>query len=377
MKAPQRFHSLDALRGIAAFSVVLFHWRFWVPHAEGRPLPVFSAQSLPFGHLMALFYASGDAAVGLFFCLSGFIFYWLYASPIRQRQVTAREFAVGRFSRLYPLHVAALLAISVAQFGYGAVTNGHSFGFDANDPLELLKHLLVFPLAIGHRENSFNAVDWTLAIEAWMYVVFFVLARFVPFRALATLAMLVGAFLLPPHFADIRYGLTAFFMGGLMFLIFERVESALLDRALRILLAVSWIASLALGSGWIDIWRTNLVWLRGGYAIYVLFPATVLYLARREARRSTSLHRLAWFGDMSYSSYMLHLPLMVLCAFALRLANLGLTTMLSPIALIGFFAVLGSLSMASLRFFERPVQQWIRMRFSARRPDDLSFGPAI
>lgn len=46
----------------------------------------------------------------------GFVFFWLYAHPIRQRSVSTRRFFWLRLSRLYPLHLATLLVAERAIF---------------------------------------------------------------------------------------------------------------------------------------------------------------------------------------------------------------------------------------------------------------------
>lgn len=99
----QRFRSLDALRGVAALSVVLWHWKhfFFVGYA----LPVdFDEAAQPLYSLLRVFYDFGWLAVDLFFLLSGFIFFRLYSQRIENRDISAARFSAHRFSRLYPLH---------------------------------------------------------------------------------------------------------------------------------------------------------------------------------------------------------------------------------------------------------------------------------
>src|SRR6185295_10029974 len=93
-----RAYLLDALRGLAALSVVLFHWKqfLWVGTTPGHV----DYHALPGSTLLWFFYTRGGQAVDLFFVLSGFVFYWLYSQAIAQRRVGAREFAILRFSRL-------------------------------------------------------------------------------------------------------------------------------------------------------------------------------------------------------------------------------------------------------------------------------------
>ena len=69
---PRHFYFLDALRGLAALSVVFFHW----PHFFywGNDPSEFQLERLPFVSICRPLFLNGDRAVELFFCLSGFIF---------------------------------------------------------------------------------------------------------------------------------------------------------------------------------------------------------------------------------------------------------------------------------------------------------------
>ena len=97
-----RIIELDALRGLAAMSVVLFHFTTRYEELFGRanPLP------LNFGW--------GDFGVDLFFMLSGFVILMTL-----ERTSHSLKFAWGRFTRLYPAYWAAVALTfgAVAVFG--------------------------------------------------------------------------------------------------------------------------------------------------------------------------------------------------------------------------------------------------------------------
>lgn len=94
---------------------------------------------LPLGRVSMLFTHYGYLAVDLFFCLSGFIFAHLYGAAIETGRVRAREFAVLRFSRLYPLHFVTLLIICVEQAIY---TQRYGVGVgQSNDVFHFLTQL--------------------------------------------------------------------------------------------------------------------------------------------------------------------------------------------------------------------------------------------
>ncbi|MEG3089492.1 acyltransferase family protein [Sphingomonas sp. PB4P5] len=83
----QRYHTLDAIRGVAAFCVVMLHGSGW------------------FGPLKA---SGGYLAVDLFFALSGFIIADVY-EPRFAAGLTARAFIWQRAVRFWPLYMLGTL----------------------------------------------------------------------------------------------------------------------------------------------------------------------------------------------------------------------------------------------------------------------------
>ncbi len=94
-------HGLDALRGIAALLVVLFHFDRWA-------LP-----NLHLGPFDALI-ANGYIWVDFFFILSGFVMTHVYRSGFVNGKLGAagyREFLGARLARIYPLHFMTLMIL--------------------------------------------------------------------------------------------------------------------------------------------------------------------------------------------------------------------------------------------------------------------------
>ncbi|GMM93087.1 acyltransferase family protein [Qipengyuania sp. MTN3-11] len=117
-RTPQRFHSVDALRGIAAIAVMLYH------AGPASPLP------MPGGYL----------AVDLFFALSGFVIAANYAGRL-DHGMGFREFMWLRVARLWPmLALGALLGI-VLHAGHAGMLfllpqpKSATMLFPANPPL--------------------------------------------------------------------------------------------------------------------------------------------------------------------------------------------------------------------------------------------------
>src|SRR5437868_4606230 len=113
----KRLTSLDALRGIAALAVVVWHWQHFFAIGGGWQRG-WTRDMQPFFAVLKPLYLQGWAAVDLFFVLSGFVFFWLYGDTVRTREIGTGRFAWLRASRLYPLHLAMLLAVAVMQFWF-------------------------------------------------------------------------------------------------------------------------------------------------------------------------------------------------------------------------------------------------------------------
>jgi len=126
----ERWSLLDALRGLAALTVVFWHWgHFWF---EGAPVDGFSRTMFPLYALLAPLYDYGWIAVDMFFVLSGFIFFWKYEAAIGRRSIGPWRFALLRIARLYPLQLLTLILVAGLQAVYRAQF-GHAFVYANND----------------------------------------------------------------------------------------------------------------------------------------------------------------------------------------------------------------------------------------------------
>ena len=99
-----RISSLDALRGIAALAVVLYHYTFRYNALYGHNFSLEPLSVLKYGHL----------GVQLFFIISGFVIYL----SIENTQ-SIKKFASNRFARLYPAYWCAVFVtfFTVMIFG--------------------------------------------------------------------------------------------------------------------------------------------------------------------------------------------------------------------------------------------------------------------
>jgi peptidoglycan/LPS O-acetylase OafA/YrhL len=173
-----RVSSIDALRGLAALSVVIYHARniFWVGLAETYRhyglRPDFSAL---LGYLSAPF-SYGGLGVTLFFVLSGYCIHRRGAGQLAMNpraELNLKAFVVRRFWRIYPTYAAALLITAAIDL---YLTTKIGFRIPGQDD-----SLWAFGVSLLTLQGYFapffgtNGVFWTLAMEVHLYLAYPVL----------------------------------------------------------------------------------------------------------------------------------------------------------------------------------------------------------
>jgi len=149
--ASVRLDQVDALRGLAALAVVLFHY---TTQHQKLFAPVTNASfSVPWGHL----------GVNLFFIISGFV---IFMTLDRCRQ--PMDFVVSRFSRLFPSYWLSIgLTFAVVS----------TFGLPGKE-VSLWQALAnVFMLHGFAHVPHVDGVYWTLEVEMLFYIAMFTLYR--------------------------------------------------------------------------------------------------------------------------------------------------------------------------------------------------------
>lgn len=359
-KAHDRIFTLDVLRGLAALSVVFWHWQHFF-YVDDHPLN-FHAPQQPLFETLSIFYKHGSLAVELFFCISGFVFFWLFSNKITDRKIPAPRFFWDRFSRLYPLHIVTLAIVAGLQFLY---TQEHAeyFVYQVNDAYHALLNVLLIP-AWGFESGwSYNAPIWSVSVEVLLYGTFFLLCLTKNLRYFLLPCLVAIGFVAYPLNYKLGSGLFTFFCGGMAFLLLERLRATLsetLTCCITLILAlVSWVI--------IVTQEANMYLIMG-----VAFPASVMFLASLSFMNPDLMKPYAAIGDLSYSSYLLHFPLQIVFAIVVDRLGYGREIFYSPWMLGLFMAVLIPLSFASHRLFEVPVQRALRSsfrRWKGRKPD--------
>jgi len=146
-----RYKDLDALRGIAALMIVLYHF------ATVRPNPIH-----------AFYWA--DTGVDMFFIISGFV---IFMSINKVRNV--KDFAISRFSRLFPSYWFCLTITAIIQ----VIALKLNFVHNTSTQISWLKY--ISNLTMFQRYFGYTNIDgpyWTLIIEMLFYVGIAILFKF-------------------------------------------------------------------------------------------------------------------------------------------------------------------------------------------------------
>ena len=381
---PRHLHTLDAVRGLAALAVVFWHW----VHFFLQDTPHFQRELQPLYSVFAPLYTQGWRAVDLFFCLSGFIFYWRYSGMVAERTISSRNFFVMRFARLYPLHALTLVAVAVGQQIMMA-QRGSYFVYPYNDFYHFALQTL-FAANWGLQKGwSFNAPVWSVAYELGLYAVFFVVC-FYNFRRWWHLALMssLGCGLTFSSYPTLhQFGVctVSFFMGGLAFHGARfLVRCSVSTGALTILSGLTiliWILTpstpwesvvSAHANGRLRFGVSQLaspllkLWYNHSFSL-IVFPMTIMVVALWEVRWRSVASWAGVLGRISYSSYLLHFPLQLVFAGVAARLGFSYAFFYTPVALWLFFGTLIPLSLLTYHFFELPCQRAIR-KWLVRRP---------
>lgn len=350
--------TLTGLRAYAAVWVMLLHLQFGIGlrgHVELGPIV---------NH--------GFWAVDVFFVLSGFILSLLYAPRLDSGPPgTYRKYLAARFARIYPLHALALLALAayyLPRLWLNGTTLPPGFG---------LGHLALNVSLLhgwGFAERlSWNFPSWSIGSEWFAYLLLPALTvglRRLPALAVIALALLGWTLVIVlvhgqgellggqnVHWALPRIAVE-FSMGyGLYRLFRERPPQG----AVADVLALGGLVALLA------------ICLMPSAAEWLVLPAVsaMVYGLARPGRLGSQLfgsRAAVFWGERSYSIYMLHAVVQIYCNLALL--HLGMRTLDAGAAWALFFAQIGVVLLASHLAYVRvelPMRDWLRRKLGGKR----------
>lgn len=363
--------ALDAVRGLAAFTIVLYHVS-WTN-------PIYDFHFVRNAYLM----------VDVFFVLSGFVIFYSYSGKL-DTPARIRQFVWLRFWRLYPVHLTFLFVMlgiectkawAASRYGqslhHAAFSTSNFYSFVTN-------LLLVQGLHTSHR-LTYNGPSWSISVEFYTYlvltaVVFLVRARWaiVAVSAMICAASVVFLLHLGPNALTHTFDfgifrcLTGFFLGVITYVVYDRLhDSASIRDNSR------WIGAAAISvlAGIVAILALK---HHEGYQDLFIYPATALLilllaLCRSEGAAGFLQSRpLQWLGAISYSLYMAQAAVLWVAKSALYVLThahgasngYGLVLLVGPV--LGGLALLVSVILVlvvgylTYTWIEMPMRAWSR-----------------
>ncbi|MDJ1466476.1 acyltransferase family protein [Xanthocytophaga flava] len=317
-----RYPELDALRGIAAIFVAVYHFTLGQTH----PLLQFRV---------------GATGVELFFIISGFVIFMSI-----NHVATAREFIIRRFTRLYPTYwtcvTITFIVTVLAQLSYKAIDLSLWKTYALN--LTMLQHYSW----VDNLDGSY----WTLIIELLFYLVIvllFILKQLKHIEVWGGISVFVVGiynFFVPTShqgafrseridFPLVNY-LPLFFMGILFFTIIHEKK----DYVRRyILIGLCWLVQFSLfyQSVRYDLFKTQ--WLYGlvllGYVgVFTLFVTGKLKWIVNPVT--------LFFGKISYAFYLIHQFIGVYVLMPKIIAYFGISLSLASLIAFSSMVLLAS-----------------------------------
>ncbi|WP_051236118.1 acyltransferase family protein [Ottowia thiooxydans] len=349
---------MDFLRGIAALAVLVWHYQhFFYPQA-GTHLEDRSVQ--PFYSTLRWLYDYGGHGVQFFWILSGFVFFHAYKG---REQLSLRDFAVNRFSRLYPLHLATLLLVAVLQF-----VSAKLLGYFQIYPINDLYHFVLNLFMVSHwglqKGWAFNAPIWSVSVEIVIYGLFFVYMKSLGIHLRSAVAWFVFTWVVVQGVSPAN----VFSQCALLFILGGVVHE--LHASLSRRLSTWWCAVLSLA-----------VCVFAGYGLYLsgtwserwvyfgLFPGLIWLCTSLECLGISAGRAGRAVGNLSYASYLLHVPIQIAAMTAMDAAHLDrLAIVRTPSFLAAFLVTVCLCSYWVFRYVELPLKEVIRQRLWLR-PD--------
>jgi peptidoglycan/LPS O-acetylase OafA/YrhL len=355
----QRFLLIDILRGFAALAVLVWHYQHFYLTSLTLPTTLVSRKIQPFYVFLMPFYEYGLWAVDLFWVISGFVFFAVY--HVENHTIDGFRFFVRRFSRLYPLHFATLILVGLLQIWSEALF-GETQIYGNNNLYHFVLNIFLASNWGFEKGFSFNAPIWSVSIEEVVYVGFFLYCRFLRLNLRNTILMFVfssAGFAVTRH--QIFFCGMVFFVGGIIFLAWRMLQKY--PQWVSVTLGLAGFASSVLLCSF--VFRFSAPSLR--LLLATGFPSLVFLCAALEGVIPKNiLSRFVWIGDITYSTYLLHIPVQIAVLIFLKLNNISLNIANSGYFFMSFFAAVVILSIMSYHWVERPAQSFLRKKLTGK-----------
>lgn len=304
-----RLPELDALRGLAALSVIYYHYTYIF-----RP-------KLNYNFSPRLDFSFGHFGVELFFMISGFVILMSL-----KRIKTVKEFIYKRFLRLYPTYWFCL-SVTLLMVSFQNVCD---FSFTVRD--KFLNYLMFQGV---FKATNIDGSYWTLFPELCFYALIIILWKFKMLERLMSVSIvwlcLMPLALIRPT-AILKFGM--FFLMGMMF---YKLKQNFKSRYPHIIIIFSLIAVLLLHEDF------------KVFAVSIFF-VSIFYLLIFGKLKILNKPTLVFFGKISYPLYLIHqtVGLIIISYFVKN----GVNHYLAILFTIGIVIVIAWII---YEYFEKPI----------------------
>lgn len=315
----------------------------------------YNLEKQPFFNFLEIFYRIEGSGVVIFWCLSGYIFYYNYSKIIAQNKINIKSFLYLRFSRLYPLHFLTLIFIAIAQIYYVKINNIY-FVYQTND----LKHFflqLFMASNWGFEDNySFNGPIWSVSIEIIVYFFFFIFIRIFNNSLLMPILIILFCTLIKilTNTTYLLWDCLIFFFAGGFAYFFSEITKKYTKK-----LNVYYFFFILIAPYLCFFFKLyNLKYFY--FLFFVIYvPILLIFLSNLSINTPIISKFLTVLGNTTYSIYLLHFPIQIgiINVFIFLKINLPLYSSVFFFFYI-FFTVITSLFM--YKYFEFPLMNLLR-----------------
>ena len=340
-----KMHTLDAMRGVAAFVVAAFHAGQLNNDSQSPYL-----------------------AVDFFFVLSGFVIAHAYDARLAAG-MTAKEFIGRRLLRLYPLFALGLaLGLIVALIEVASGLAREPVGLLA---VQFICGLLFLPypsVEPGALIVPLNGPYWSLILEMQINVIFAVAFAWLSLRVVGTVAAACGLALVGISYTlgTLETGfLLSDYFGGVARVGFSFSAGILLSRLRHgiALPKIHWLILLVITAALLTVPKpVEVRWLYDSVCVIVLFPLLILSGTRSEPTSPRILRMFLLAGSASYALYAIHTPILHF-GHVLGEMNPDLSYRL---LMLPFLAFACGAAIAADLLYDRPVRRMIAARLPKR-----------
>jgi peptidoglycan/LPS O-acetylase OafA/YrhL len=347
---------LECIRFLSALSILVWHYQHF-SYFGGEPID-FSQSTQPLYFILKPMYQYGYVGVQIFWCISGYIFFWKYGESIATGSTSGWDFFVFRLSRLYPLHFATLLAVALLQYAY-LRRSGVYFVYQNNSLQEFFIQIFMANSWIGG-PVGFNGPIWSISVEILIYCIFYALLRIflnnIVFSGLVVVAAAVALAFGVTH--AVVQCLAYFYAGGVLAMAGPAI------RRHRKAAGAFFLTVTVMAAGWHFI--KSRLGFNNQWEFLLMAPAlSCVYLMSEYFNPPIWTYRgIEAAGNMTYSSYLLHFPIQLCIALICR--EIGVAV---PYRHVWFFLAFIAATLVCSKYvfsvFERPLQTIIRRRLAS------------